>query len=57
MKELFQEVAAFLWHVIDAPETASETREAAEKLIEKVIDQINGWPPYEPTTSDKSPQD
>ena len=42
MKELLQEIAAFLWHVIDAPETAPDTREAAEELSKKVVAAING---------------
>jgi hypothetical protein len=35
-------MAAFLYHVIDAPETAPETREAAEELSADVTDAING---------------
>ena len=42
MKRLFQRVATFLHHVTDAPETAPETREAAEELLEDVVDAING---------------
>ncbi len=41
MKELLQEIAAFLWHVIDAPETASDTKETAEDLSKKVVAAIN----------------
>ena len=42
MKLLFQRVAAFLCHVIDAPETAPQTREAAEELERDIADAING---------------
>lgn len=42
MKELLQRMAAFLYHVIDAPETAPETREAAKELSADVTDAING---------------
>lgn len=42
MKELLQRIGTFLFHVIDAPETAPETREAAEELQRDVIDAING---------------
>lgn len=55
MKELLQRLAVFLYHVIEAPESAPETTETAKELIEEVVDAINEWPPYE--ESDKSPQD
>ncbi len=41
MTQLLQRIANFLYHVIDAPETAPDTREAAEELMEDVTDQIN----------------
>ena len=41
MKDLLQELAAFLWHVIDAPETSVETKETAEELVNKVVSAIN----------------
>lgn len=41
MKELLQRVAAFLWHVIDAPETSEETRAVAEELVDDVVKAIN----------------
>lgn len=44
MKELLQQMAAFLWHVIDAPETSPDTRQAAEVLVEEVVDAINEFP-------------
>jgi hypothetical protein len=45
MKRLFQEIVAFLYHVIDAPESAPETRKVAEELASKVEDVINDNPP------------
>ncbi len=42
MKFLLQRVAAFQYHVIDAPETSVETRETAETLSELITDAING---------------
>lgn len=42
MKLLLQRVSAFLLHVIDAPETAPETREAAQELDVDIVDAING---------------
>lgn len=54
MKELLQRVAVFLYHVIDAPETAPETLEAARLLVEDVVDGINDLPSDE--ASDESPQ-
>jgi hypothetical protein len=54
MKELLQQITAFLWHVIDAPETAPETRETAQVLVEEVVDAINDIPPED--KSDRSPQ-
>ncbi|GAB5444324.1 MAG: hypothetical protein Fues2KO_46730 [Fuerstiella sp.] len=41
MKQLLQEIAAFLWHVADAPETAPKTKEVAEELSKKVVAAIN----------------
>ncbi|QDV85005.1 hypothetical protein [Stieleria magnilauensis] len=41
MKELLQRVAVFLMHVIDSPDTAPETREAAEELERDIVDAIN----------------
>lgn len=42
MANLIQHVVAFLYHVIDAPETAQETRETAELLEARCVDAING---------------
>ena len=42
MRRLLQRVAEFLYHVINAPETSPETREAAQELERDVIDVING---------------
>ena len=42
MKLLFQRVSVFYRHVIDAPDTAPETREAAEELERDIADAING---------------
>ena len=42
MKLLLQRVSVFLRHVIEAPETAPETREVAEELELDVDDAING---------------
>ena len=47
MKLLLQRIAAMLWHIIDAPETSPDTREAAEELVDDVIDAIN-----QPDTTD-----
>jgi hypothetical protein len=55
MKELLQQMAAFLWHVIDAPETSPDTRQAAEVLVEEVVDAINEFP--SDYGLDESPQD
>ena len=55
MKELLQQIAAFLWHVIDAPDTAPETRETAQVLVEDIVDAINDIPAYD--DPDRSPQD
>jgi len=41
MKELLQRIAVFLSHVIDAPETSPDTRDAAEELVDNVTDAIN----------------
>ena len=48
MTDLLQRIAAFLYHVIDAPETASDTRDTAKGLVDDVIDQIN-----QPDTEDE----
>ena len=42
MKELLQRMSVFLRHVIDAPESAPETVEAARELEIDVDDAING---------------
>lgn len=42
MANLLQHVVAFLYHVIDAPETAQETRETAKLLEMHCVDAING---------------
>lgn len=42
MANLIQHVVAFLLHVIDAPDTAPDTRETAEQLEELCADAING---------------
>jgi hypothetical protein len=42
MATLLQHVYAFLLHVIDAPETAQETRETAKVLEAHCADAING---------------
>ncbi len=42
MKLLLQRISVFLRHVIEAPDTAPETREAAEELERDVDDAING---------------
>jgi hypothetical protein len=42
MKLLLQRISTFLLHVVEAPETALETREAAEELARDVTDAING---------------
>ncbi len=44
MKELLQRVAVFLYHIIDASETAPETLQAARLLVEDVVDGINDLP-------------
>jgi hypothetical protein len=41
MKLLLQRIAAMLWHIIDAPETAPDTRDEAKELVDDVIDAIN----------------
>jgi hypothetical protein len=41
MKLLLQRIAAMLWHIIDAPETAPDTRDAAKELVDDVVDAIN----------------
>jgi hypothetical protein len=41
MTQLLQRIVNFLYHVIDAPETAPDTRDAARELVEDVNDQIN----------------
>jgi hypothetical protein len=55
VKELLQRVAVFLYHVIDAPETAPETLEAARLLVEDVVDGINDLPSND-DESNESPQ-
>lgn len=42
MANLLQHIAAFILHVIDAPETAPVTRETAQELEELCADAING---------------
>ena len=42
MKLLLQRVSVFLRHVIEAPDTAPETREVAEELEIDIDDAING---------------
>ena len=42
MKLLLQRISTYLRHVIEAPETAPETREVAEELSQDVTDAING---------------
>ena len=42
MKHLLQRVAVFLAHVIDAPESAPDTVDAARDLERDVVDAING---------------
>ncbi len=42
MKELLQRMSVFLRHVIEAPESSDETREAAAELEADVNDAING---------------
>lgn len=44
LKGLLQQVAAFLWHVIDAPESAPETVETAQALVDDVVDAIDKCP-------------
>jgi hypothetical protein len=41
VKELLQRIAAFLWHVSDAPESSEETRATADELVEEVLNAIN----------------
>jgi hypothetical protein len=41
MAQLLQRIVNFLYHVIDAPETAPDTRDAAQELVDDVNDQIN----------------
>ncbi|MEO2048816.1 MAG: hypothetical protein ABGX16_19845, partial [Pirellulales bacterium] len=41
MTDLLQRIAAFLYHVIDAPESAPDTRDTAKELVDDVIDKIN----------------
>lgn len=40
MQQLLKRVAAFLYHVMDAPESAEETVEAAKELEEDVVKEI-----------------
>ena len=42
MKLLLQRVSVFLRHVIEAPDTAPDTREVAEELEIDIDDAING---------------
>lgn len=42
MANLIQHIYAFILHVIDAPDTAPDTRETAEQLEELCADAING---------------
>lgn len=42
MASLIQQLGAFLWHVVDAPETAPETAATAAELAEKCVDAHNG---------------
>lgn len=42
MRHLLQRVAVFLSHVIDAPESAPDTVDAARELEKDIVDAING---------------
>ena len=57
MRSLFQRIAVFLSHVIDAPETAEDTRETAETLLDDVQDAINGNYVEQPESPDDRPGD
>lgn len=53
MKVLLQQITAFLRHDIDTPETAPETRETAQVLIDEVVNAIDD---ITTDNTDRSPQ-